>query len=231
MYFDWMYLALVIPAMIFAIAMQVLVSSRYTKYGAVMTKRGITGYQAARMVLDSHGLNMVPIEMIAGDLTDNYDPGDNVLHLSSDVYSKASAAAVGIACHEAGHAIQHAAGYFPARVRMAIIPVTNIGSKLSIPLIIIGLIFGHYAKFFIYLAYIGIGFFALVTLFQLVTLPVEFDASRRALKAIQANQILYPDETEGARKVLTAAALTYVAALAVSLTQLLRFIAIFGRRR
>ena len=140
MYFDWMYLALVIPAMIFAIAMQALVSSRYTKYGAVMTKRGITGYQAARMVLDSHGLNMVPIEMIAGDLTDNYDPRDNVLHLSSDVYSKASAAAVGIACHEAGHAIQHAAGYFPARVRMAIIPVTNIGSKLSIPLIITGLI-------------------------------------------------------------------------------------------
>ena len=231
MYFDWMYLALVIPAMIFAIAMQILVNSRFTKYNAVMSKKGITGYEAARIVLDSHGLNMVPIDLISGDLTDNYDPRSNALHLSGDVYNKASAAAVGIACHEAGHAIQHAAGYFPAKIRMAIIPVTNIGSKLSVPLILIGLIFGHYAKFFIYLAYIGIGFFALVTLFQLVTLPVEFDASRRALKAIQVNGILYPEEMEGARKVLTAAALTYVAALAVSLTQLLRFISIFGRRR
>ena len=194
MYFDWMYLALVIPAMIFAIAMQALVSSRYTKYGAVMTKRGITGYQAARMVLDSHGLNMVPIEMIAGDLTDNYDPRDNVLHLSSDVYSKASAAAVGIACHEAGHAIQHAAGYFPARVRMAIIPVTNIGSKLSIPLIIIGLIFGHYAKFFIYLAYIGIGFFALVTLFhkgKSLVPCIVFHSVFNALSVVSNDEALY----------------------------------------
>ena len=231
MYFDWLYLILVIPAMIFAIAMQALVSNRFTKYGATMTKKGITGYQAARMLLDANGLYDVPIDEISGDLTDNYDPRSNSLHLSQSVYGKASAAAVGIACHEAGHAIQHAAGYVPAKVRMAIIPVTNIGSRISIPLILIGLIFGHYAKFFVILAYIGIAGFALVTLFQLVTLPVEFDASKRALQAIQDNQILYPEEQEGARKVLTAAALTYVAALAVSLTQLLRFIAIFGRRR
>ena len=225
------YIYFAIIPFLFGLYAQIKIRSAYSKWSSVRTQTGINGSEAARRMLDGHGLYHIKIEHIQGTLSDHYDPRNKVLRLSDGVYNSNSIAAVGVACHEAGHAIQHAAGYFPARVRMAIIPVTNIGSKLSIPLIIIGLIFGHYAKFFIYLAYIGIGFFALVTLFQLVTLPVEFDASRRALKAIQANQILYPDETEGARKVLTAAALTYVAALAVSLTQLLRFIAIFGRRR
>ena len=154
-----------------------------------------------------------------------------MVRLSQSVYNNTSTAAIGIACHEVGHALQYATSYPPVRLRMAIIPVTRIGSRLSVPLIIIGILLGSLSSFFTVLAYVGIAFFALSTFFQLITLPVELNASRRALQQIQANGLLYDNELQGAKDVLNAAALTYVAALAVSLTQLIRFLMIIGRRR
>lgn len=155
----------------------------------------------------------------------------NVIRLSSGVYGSTSSAAVGVACHEAGHAIQHATNYAPIRLRTAIVPITNIGSKLATPLILAGLLLGSLLPFFSTLAYVGVACFALCTVFQLITLPTEFDASKRALQCIETNNLLYGNELVGAKKVLSAAALTYVAALAVSLTQLLRYVLILGKRR
>ena len=184
--------------------------------------------------MDANGLQAVRIEHISGSLTDHYDPKSNVIRLSDNVYGNTSTAAIGVACHEAGHAVQHAVGYVPIRIRSAIVPVTNIGSKLSMPLILIGLLFSVYDTQMYYLVYAGIACFGLSALFQLVTLPTEFNASRRALAAIESGNLLYEEEMQGARRTLRAAALTYVAALAVSLMQLLRLWILFAgnnRRR
>lgn len=231
MYFDWTYLFLVLPAMIFAMIASAGVNSTFAKYSKQYSSRGVTGAQAARLVLDKNGLQHIPIEQISGKLTDHYDPTANVIRLSSEVYNGTSTASIGVACHEVGHAIQHATGYTPIKVRSAIVPITNIGSKLAVPLIIIGIIFSAMSEFFIWLAYIGIIGFALTAVFQLVTLPTEFNASSRALATIRENNILTPEELKGSKKVLNAAAMTYVAALAVAVAQLLRLILLVNRRR
>lgn len=231
MYFDWTYFVLVLPAMLFAMWANNRVNKTFEKYQNQQSMRRITAAQAARRILDSNGLQNVPIDLITGNLTDNYDPTASVVRLSQSVYNSTSTAAIGVACHEVGHALQYATDYPPVKVRMAIIPVTSIGSRISIPLIIVGILLGSLSNIFTVVAYIGIAFFALSTLFQLITLPVELNASKRALQQIQSNGILYDSEIQGAKEVLNAAALTYVAALAVSLTQLIRFLLIIGRRR
>ena len=231
MYFDWTFFLLVLPAMIFAMWANNRVNRTFEKYKNQYSVNGISAAQAARRILDSNGLNNVPIDLITGNLTDNYDPTANVIRLSQSVYNSTSTAAIGIACHEVGHAMQYACNYPPIKARMAIIPVTRIGSRLSVPLIIGGIILGSLSSVFTYAAYVGIALFALSTLFQLLTLPVEMDASKRALQQIQANGLLNESEMQSAKEVLNAAALTYVAALAVSIAQLIRFIGIVGRRR
>ncbi|MBE7092481.1 MAG: zinc metallopeptidase [Clostridiales bacterium] len=231
MFFDWTYLVLVMPAVIFALWASAKVNSTYNEYQNQLNSKNITAYQAARMVLDYNGLNEVKIERVNGNLTDHYDPKANVVRLSDSVYSSTSTAAIGIACHEVGHAIQFAEDYAPAKFRMAIVPITNIGSRLALPLILLGVVFSALSPFFSNLIYIGIGCFGLSTVFQLVTLPTEFDASNRAIYSIESNSILVGEEVYGAKKVLNAAALTYVAALAVSLMQFLRLLLIFGGRR
>ncbi len=231
MYFDWSYLVLVMPAVIFAVWASSKVNSTYSEYSKQYNSKNITAYQAARMVLDYNGLSEVKIERVKGNLTDHFDPRTNVIRLSDSVYSSTSTAAVGVACHEVGHAIQYSVDYFPAKVRTAIVPITNIGSKLSIPLILLGVVLGSLSTVFFNLVYVGIACFALSTVFQLVTLPTEFNASKRAMESIEYNNILVGEEIYGAKKVLKAAALTYVAALAVSLMQFLRLILIFGGRR
>lgn len=224
-YFDYYYLVLVVPAMILALVAQGAVKGSYSKYSKVRNYKGITGAQAARMVLDSKGLTNVRIEPVAGTMTDHFDPRTNVIRLSEGVYNTASVAAVGIAAHEAGHAIQHAENYFPNKVRSALVPVVNFGSNFSIWLIIAGLLL---QPSFTWIAVIGIVLFATSTLFSLVTLPVEFNASARALKILDSEKIVVGDELGGAKKVLRSAAMTYVAALAVSVAQLLRLILIVG---
>lgn len=228
MYFDWTYLFLVLPAMIFALIASAGVNSTFAKYSKQHSSRGVTGAQAARLVLDENGLQHIPIEQISGKLTDHFDPRANVIRLSSEVYNGTSTASIGVACHEVGHAIQHATGYTPIKIRSAIVPITNIGSKLAIPLIIIGIACSALSEFFVWLAYIGIIGFSLTVIFQLVTLPTEFNASSRALETIRANNILTSEELKGSKKVLRAAAMTYVAALAVAVGQLLRLIIIVG---
>lgn len=230
MYFDWTYLFLVLPAMVFAMIASAGVNSTFAKYSKQHSSRGVTGAQAARLVLDKNGLQNIPIEQISGKLTDHFDPRANVIRLSSEVYNGTSTASIGVACHEVGHAIQHATGYTPIKVRSAIVPITNIGSKLAIPLIIIGIACSALSEFFVWMAYIGIIGFGLTAVFQLVTLPTEFNASSRALATIRDNNILTPEELKGSKKVLTAAAMTYVAALAVAVAQLLRLIIIVSRR-
>ena len=231
MFFDWTYLVLVLPAMIFAMWASNRVNKTFQKYQNQQSISRITGAQAARRILDANGLRNVPIDQITGSLTDHYDPVANVVRLSQSVYNNTSTAAIGVACHEVGHALQYATGYSPVKLRMAIIPATRIGSRISIPLIIVGILLGSFSYIFTVAAYIGIAFFALSTFFQLVTLPVELNASKRALQQIQSNGLLYDSEIQGAKEVLSAAAMTYVAALAVSLAQLTRFLMIVGRRR
>lgn len=231
MYFDWTYLILVLPAAIFAMWASSRVTKTFQQYRTQRSLSGITGAQAARRILDANGLAQVQIEHISGELTDHYDPKANVVRLSDGVYNDNSTAAVGIACHEVGHALQYACGYGPVKLRMAIIPVTQVGSKLALPLILIGLFLNYLSGVFLTVAYVGIGLFALSTFFQLVTLPVEYNASNRALQQIQEHGILRESEMLGAKSVLSAAALTYVAALAVSLMQLLRFLILVGGRR
>ena len=232
--FDMAYLILVLPCVIFAIWSSARVNSTFKKYSTQMSRRRITGAEAAQRVLSANGVRNVRIERVNGNLTDHYDPKANVIRLSDSVYDSCSTAAIGVACHEAGHAVQYAQEYAPIKLRAAIIPITNIGSKLAMPLILIGLLLaymGHYSYFFVYL---GIACFGLSLVFQLVTLPVEFNASRRAMEAIADTNLLTPEEQQGARKTLTAAAMTYVAATAVALAQLLRLLLIFGggnRRR
>ena len=230
MYFygiDATYIFLVLPAVIFALWAQFNVKSTFSKYSKIASRSGMTGFDSARRILDANGLGDVRIAHVSGDLTDHYNPTDNTIYLSDSVYGSNSAAAIGVAAHEAGHAVQHATGYTPIKIRSAIIPITNIGSNLAMPLIILGIVLS-----FPTLAYIGVAAFGLSTLFQLVTLPVECDASGRALKALEGS--LDGDDLASARKVLRAAALTYVAALAVSLVNLLRLLIIVAgndRRR
>lgn len=226
MFIDRYYLILVLPAVIFALWAQHQVNGTFNKYSKVRAARNVTGAQAAQAVLQAGGVYDVRIERIAGNLTDHYDPRDKVIRLSDSVYDNPSIAALGVAAHEAGHAVQHAEEYFPLRLRRAIIPVTQIGSTLAMPLLIIGLILSS-----MNLVYLGIAFFGFSTLFQAVTLPVEFDASRRAVAALSEGGLLSMEELPAAKKTLRAAALTYVAALAVSMAQLFRLLLVFGGRR
>lgn len=226
MYFDVSYLILVLPAVIFAMWASSNVNSTYKKYAKVMSKSGYTANDVVRNILNAYGLHDVRIEHIKGDLTDHYDPKANVIRLSDTTDGSTSAAAIGVAAHEAGHAVQHATGYGPIKLRMALVPVCNIGSNLAMPLVLLGLLLSIYP-----LCYVGIIAFATATFFQLVTLPVEFNASNRAL-AILKNANMPEEDIKASKKVLTAAALTYVAALAVSLANLLRLIIIVnGRNR
>ena len=225
-YYDIYYFILVIPVFIISLIIQAKLNSTFTRYSKVVNTRRITGAQAADMVLKYYNIQDVRIERINGRLTDCYDPVNKVIKLSDSVYDKPSIAAVGVACHEAGHAAQHAEKYVPIRVRNYILPVCNIGSRISIPLMIAGVIFSAQP-----IIWIGIGLFAFTAIFQTVTLPVEFNASNRALNVIESTGILSYEEKRGASKVLRMAAMTYVAATAVALAQLLRLILVFGRRR
>lgn len=231
MYIDWTYIVLILPAVLLSMWASANVNSVYKKYSTVFSSRGLTAADAARRVLNANGLQHVRVERVSGELTDHYDPTDNVIRLSDPVSGSSSTAAIGVACHEVGHAIQYAEGYAPVRLRAAIVPITNFGSRLSVPLIMIGLLLGSLSQLFIYLAYIGVALYAFSAVFQLVTLPTEFDASRRALVSIQELSLLSDEELTGAKKVLRAAALTYVAALAVTVMQLLRFLLLVNRRR
>lgn len=222
---DMTYIVLVLPCVLFALWAQSRVNSTFSRYSKVHNLRGLTGAQAAEAVLRANGVTNVGIEYVSGKLTDHYDPRTNVIRLSSSVYSSTSVASVGVAAHEAGHAVQYAVGYSPIKLRAAIIPLTQAGATAAFPLILLGLVLNFGA-----LIYVGIAAFALSTVFQLVTLPVELDASRRALQTIQQNGLLTADEYPMAKKTLNAAALTYVAALAVSLAQLLRLLVILGGR-
>ncbi|MCL2408726.1 MAG: zinc metallopeptidase [Oscillospiraceae bacterium] len=226
MFFDPLYIYLVLPAVLLAMLAQFRVSSSFKKYSQEITQKGVSGADAACEVLRRAGIDDVRIERVQGHLADHYDPRENVIRLSEAVHDAQSVAAVGVAAHEAGHAIQYAHGYFPIRLRMAILPVTNIGSKLALPLVLIGILFEM-----MQLVNIGILLFGTVAVFQLITLPVEFNASRRAITALSESGLLTADEIPGSKKVLSAAALTYVGALAVSLAQLLRFVMISRRRR
>ncbi len=225
-FYDYYYIILVIPAMILAVIAQVKVKSTYNKFSKVGNSRGITGAYAAQAVLTHYGINDVRIEQVSGKLSDHYDPKAKVIRLSSEVYSGSSIAAVGIACHEAGHAAQHAENYTPIKVRNSLVPVCNIGSSLGIPLAILGYFLG-----FEPLVTVGLLLYAAIALFHLVTLPVEFNASRRAVKVIDETRLLYDDEISGAKKVLTAAAMTYVASLVVAIANLLRLVLRFNNRR
>lgn len=225
---DMSYIVLVLPAIILAMIAQGKVQSTFARFSKVGNISGYTGAEVARRIMNLAGIYDVQVERIAGNLTDHYDPTNRVLRLSDGVYNSQSVAAIGVAAHEVGHAIQHNTGYTFLKLRHAIFPVANIASRAAFPLILIGSIFSvGGGNFFVNL---GIAFFAVTTIFAIVTLPVEFNASRRAMKVLTAEGLLVGDELKGASKVLQAAALTYVASAAVSIGQLLRFMMLFGRR-
>ncbi len=223
-YYDPYYLLIIIGALI-SLAASAKVQSTFRKYNQVRSRTGLTGAEAARRLLQAQGIYDVSIQRVSGNLTDHYDPKNKILRLSDSTYGSASVAAIGVAAHECGHAMQHAEGYAPLSFRTALVPVANFGSQFSIILIVAGLIFGQV------LVEVGILLFCAVVLFQLVTLPVEFNASRRALRLLGDNGILYDEEVGMTRKVLTAAALTYVASALMSILQLLRLVLLFGGRR
>lgn len=223
---NYYYVILVLPVMILSMIASARVNSSFKKYSKVMSARRITGAQAAFEILRYYGITNVQIERVSGNLTDHYDPRTNVIRLSDSVYNSTSVAAIGVACHEAGHAAQYAQSYVPIKIRNFILPVANLGSKLGFPLAILGFFLG-----FEPLAMFGVIFFAFAVLFQLITLPVEFNASKRALSVIGEVDLLGEEEKKGAKKVLTAAAMTYVAALAVSVANLLRLILMVNRRK
>lgn len=226
--FDWTYLVFIVPCVILSLFCQFKVQSNFSKYSRIPNSRHMTGAQAAEYVLRHNGVTGVVIEHFSGSLTDHFDPRSNVIRLSDSVYSSMSVAAIGVAAHEAGHAVQHANGYIPNKIRSAILPIANIGSKLSWILILIGLIF--YAKIGTILLNIGIILFSASVLFTVATLPVEFDASRRALRCFRETNLIVGEEYDGAKKVLQAAAMTYVASAVTSIMQLLRLIFISRRR-
>ena len=229
--FDWTYLVLILPCMIFSLIASSRVNSTFKKYSSQYSLRRLTGAEAARRVLAHNGVSGVRIERVSGNLTDHYDPRTNVIRLSDSVYDSTSTAAIGVAAHEAGHAVQYARDYAPIKLRAAIIPLTNFGSKLAMPLILAGILLAAFGSFSTILVDLGIAAFGLSFVFQLITLPVEFNASRRAIQAIEEGQLLTAEEQKGAKKTLKAAAMTYVAAMAVALAQLLRLIVLFGNRR
>lgn len=224
--YDYYYMILVIPAVLLALWAQLRVKGTFSRFSKVHTSHGCTGAQAARAILDRNGLQGVSVERVKGTLTDHFDPRANIIRLSDSVYDSASVAAVGVAAHECGHAVQHATGYGPIKLRAAIIPVTNIGSKLAIPLVLLGFVMSLTP-----LVNFGILLFGTMVVFQLVTLPVEYNASSRALATLDETGMLAAEELTGAKKVLSAAALTYVAALIVAVAQLLRLLLLAGGRR
>ncbi len=223
---NYYYFILVVPVVILSIIASARVNSSFKKYSQVFSSRNLTGAQAAFEVLRHYGITNVQVERVTGNLTDHYDPRTNVIRLSDSVYNSTSVAAIGVACHEAGHAAQYAQSYAPIKIRNLVLPVANLGSRAGIPLAIIGFFLN-----FEVLAIAGIVFFSFAVLFQLITFPVEFNASKRALEVITDADILSENEKVGAKKVLTAAAMTYVAALAVSIANLLRVLLMFNRRR
>lgn len=229
--YDWTYLAITLLLLVISLIVQSAVKKRYNQYSKVITQSGVTGAEAARITMEANGVYDVSINQTNGaNLSDYYDPKTNGIYLSSNTYQNPSVAAVGVACHEAGHALQAAQGYGPYRLRRAVIPFASISSKAAIPLIIAGLILSAFASELKYVALAGIALYAVAVLTQLITLPVEFDASRRALNNISASNILTSEELKGAKSVLTAAALTYVVATVTSIVYLLRFISLFSRR-
>lgn len=228
-YFDSTYI-LVLPAIILAVIAQGKVSSTFNKYSRVPSRIGMTGAEAARRIMELNGIYDVSIERVAGNLTDHYDPSKKVLRLSDNVYSSSSIAAIGVAAHETGHAIQHARGYAPLSLRSIMVPAVNFGSRLFLPLILLGLLFSFSSAMGNSLITLGIILFGITVLFTLVTLPVEFNASKRAIACLSESRILYDDEVEGAKKVLSAAAMTYVASAAVAIAQFLRLLVLFGGR-
>ena len=223
---NYYYLILVVPVVILSMIASARVNSSFKKYSQVFSARNLTGAQAAFEVLRYYGITNVQIERVNGNLTDHYDPRTNVIRLSDSVYNSTSVVAIGVACHEAGHAAQYAQNYAPIKIRSLVLPVANLGSRAGIPLAILGFLLN-----FEILAMAGVIFFSFAVLFQLITLPVEFNASKRALDVISSADILSENEKTGAKKVLTAAAMTYVAALAVSIANLLRILLMFNRRR
>ncbi len=224
-YYDYYFFILVIPAMLISLIAQVRVKSAYARYSKRMSSRGITGVHAAQSVLSFYGICDVHIEQVDGQLSDHYDPRIKTIRLSQGVFGSTSLAAIGIACHEAGHAAQHAENYAPISIRNKILPVCNIGSSLGLPLAFAGYFFG-----FEPLITIGLLLYSLIAVFQIITLPVEFNASRRAIKVIEETHLLDDDEVGGAKSVLTAAAMTYVAALLVAIANILRFVLRFRGR-
>ncbi|MDR1531350.1 MAG: zinc metallopeptidase [Clostridiales bacterium] len=225
-------LLLFIPAIILAVYAQFKVSGTFKKFSGVGNRRGITGAQTAQMLLDAAGVRDVAIERIHGSMTDHYDPRDKVLRLSDTVYASASIAAVGVAAHETGHALQHSDGYSPLAIRNSIVPAVNFGSRLATPMIFIGLLLTYWGgEIGITLASIGVLLFAGIVLFQLITLPVEFNASSRAIELLEQNRVLSAEELDPAKKVLNAAALTYVAAAFMAIVNLLRMVLLVSRRR
>ncbi len=233
-YFEVFGYLFVVIASIFALLASARVNSTFQRYSKVLSKSGLTGEKAAMRVLSENGVFGVRVARTPGSLTDHYDPRDNTIYLSEAVFDSTSTAAIGVAAHEAGHAVQHAKEYLPIRIRTAIVPITNFGARLSTPLIVIGLLLSGYAGS--YLGYeislLGVLLFSFCVIFQLVTLPTEFNASRRAIQALEVGAVLDDEELKGAKKTLFAAAMTYVAALAVSVTQFLRLFAlVMGNRR
>ena len=228
---DMTYLYLVLPCILLSLWASHNVNSTFEKYSRQFNRRHLTGAEAARRVLQANGVHGVRIDRVSGKLTDHFDPKTNVIRLSDNVYDSTSTAAIGVACHEAGHAVQYAVDYAPMKVRAAIIPLTNFGSRIAMPLILAGILFSTFGVFSDALVNLGIACFGFSLVFQLVTLPVEFNASHRAIRTIEEAGILTEEEQRGAKKTLKAAAMTYVAATAVALAQLLRLIALFGGRR
>lgn len=224
-FFDYSYLIL-IPALLLGAYAQHKVSSTFNKYSKMNTIRGYTAAEVARQILDDNGLYDVQVAHVGGNLTDNFNPKTNIVSLSDTVYGSSSVAAIGVAAHECGHAIQHAQGYLPVKLRTALVPITNFGSSAGMIILLVGLLFASYN-----LAMFGILLYSLMAVFQLVTLPVEFNASNRALKTLERDGILYDDEVPAARKVLSAAALTYVAALVSTISTILRYLFIVSNSR
>lgn len=226
--FDWTYMVFILPCVLISLICQINVSSTFSKYSKIRNSRNMTGAMAAEYVLRQNGVTGVRIEHVQGNLTDHFDPRTNVIRLSDNVYNSSSVAAVGVAAHEAGHAVQHAQNYLPNKIRTAILPIANIGSKFGWFLIILGLFFSQKTGFMF--LYLGIILFSFSVIFTIATLPVEFNASKRALECIKNGDLLYGEEYKGAKRTLQAAAMTYVAAAITAIMQLLRILLIARRR-
>lgn len=225
-FIDWYYIIIVVPAILFAIIAQINIKTSFKKYSRVPSSSGMTGAMAAKEMLEKSGVFDVKIEHIKGKLSDHYDPRSKTIRLSSEVFSSTSMAAIGVACHEAGHAIQHSEKYAPLNFRNAIIPICTIGSNFGIPIALLGLFFNYYN-----VAIFGLLLYSLIAVFQIATLPIEFNASKRAVKAIAATNIFTTEEIPAVKKILSAAALTYIASLLTSLANILRLFLIINRRK